>query len=321
MPASEFELISRFFTNHPLRRVSQDVILDIGDDCSILACPKNYKLAVSIDTLISGVHFPVTTMPAAIAYKALAVNLSDLAAMGAIPAWFTLALTLPQADEIWLADFSSALFELANQHRISLVGGDTTRGPLSITIQIAGYVPENSYLTRSGACPGDLVCVTGTLGAAAMGLKSILEPQAFRGCDKAWLTQAKNALEKPSPRLSEGRLLNGIASAALDISDGFLADLGHILKASDCGARIQLQDIPLANCLAFLDNEERYRLALTGGDDYELCFTIPEKNLSLLHERAIQFHCVGKITEEPGIVLYKDKSVVDAGEYTGYKHF
>jgi thiamine-monophosphate kinase len=228
---------------------------------------------VSVDTLVSGVHFPVDTKPEAIGHKALAVNLSDMAAMGAEPAWFTLAITLPDADEKWLTQFSSGLFALAHEHNIQLVGGDTTHspphGPLSITIQIMGFVPEGLALTRGKAVAGDTIYVTGTLGDAGAGLRvkqGLLNPPA---------PVAKSLLEKleqPRPRVAVGLALRGLANAAIDISDGLNADLGHVLTASNVGADISVDKLPLSDNFQSLTLTDGWQLAASAGDDYELWY-------------------------------------------------
>jgi thiamine-monophosphate kinase len=241
MALTEFNLIERYFTR-PAAAPDPDVILGIGDDAALVRVPTGMELAVATDTLVEGVHFPPQTAPETIGHKALAVNLSDMAAMGAEPRWATLALTLPQADEDWLTAFSSGFLALAAAEGVQLIGGDTTRGPLSITVQILGLLPSGSALRRSGACAGDLVYVTGTLGDAGLALRML---QHAHG-SAAVAAPLAQRLNQPQPRTQEGLALRGIASAAIDISDGLCADLGHILAASGVGAHINLAALPLS---------------------------------------------------------------------------
>ena len=271
---SEFDLIRNHFAH--LGAPRDDVILGVGDDCALLRVPAGCELAVSIDTLVAGVHFLTEVNPEALGHKALAVSLSDLAAMGAEPAWATLALTLPaslpSASPGWVAAFCRGLDALARQHRLSVVGGDTTSGPLAISIQVHGFVPAGQAVRRRGARPGDLVCVSGTLGDAGLALRSILA-----GHDVSDDLRAR--LERPAPRVAAGLALRGQASAMIDCSDGLAADLGHILEASAVGADIALADLPLsppvAAAVAAATAGADWSLPLASGDDYELCFTLP----------------------------------------------
>lgn len=301
---TEFELIRHYFAAKTKER--NDVRLGIGDDAAIANVPAGHELVITTDTLINGVHFPTTTSPADIGYKALAVNLSDLAAMGATPAWITLALTLPTADPTWIASFCDGLFLLANQYQVALIGGDTTRGPLSITIQAMGFVPTGKALLRSAAKPGDLIYVTGTLGDAARGL---LNPQ---------YPELLSRLNRPEPRIATGTLLSGLAHAAIDISDGFVADLKHILLASHVGATVHLDQLPISH-------PEALAYALTGGDDYELCFTIPpEKREELEKKHAnipCRLSCVGTIHTQLELQLLDNNGNPYHGPLHGYQHF
>ena len=244
MACGEFSLIARYFDR--VRSSRLDVELGIGDDCALLNIPEKQTLAISTDTLVAGNHFLPDIDPADLAYKALAVNLSDLAAMGADPAWLTLALTLPDVDEAWLESFSDSLFDLLNYYDMQLIGGDTTRGPLSMTLGIHGFVPMGRALTRSGAKPGDWIYVTGTPGDSAAGL-AILQNrlQVADAKDADYLI--KRHL-RPSPRILQGQALRDLANSAIDLSDGLISDLGHIVKASDCGARIDLALLPFSPC-------------------------------------------------------------------------
>lgn len=272
----EFDLIERYFTwdNAP-----DSIAIGVGDDAAILNVPKNHQIVTSIDTLISGVHFPENTPADAIAHKALAVNLSDLAAMGAKPAWFTLALTLPAVDSEWLGGFSKSLKSIASQYGIYLVGGDTTRGPLSISIQVTGLVETDKALLRSGAKVGDSLYVTGTLGDAAAGLQSLTGGLKLNETDQSFCV---HKLNYPQPRLSESTVFRKFASSCIDVSDGLLQDLSHVLKASsakgECvGAELDLSALPLSSALKKLDRDQARQFALSGGDDYELLFTVPQK--------------------------------------------
>ncbi len=267
MALGEFEAIERYFSGDRFAYPgSPGVVLGVGDDCAILRPPPGEELLVSIDTLVAGVHFPRELDPAHIAYRALAVNLSDLAAMGARPLWFTLALTLPATEEHWLAAFAGALATLAQRFGIALVGGDTTSGPLSITIQVHGAAAAGSALRRSGARPGDEVWVSGAPGLAALGLRHVLAGSCG--------TVAARTFLRPEPRIALGNALRGVASAAIDVSDGLLADAAHIGERSRVALVLDPRQLPLAPELAALaDRDDALSLALGGGDDYELCFT------------------------------------------------
>ena len=314
---SEFELIKRYF-QHQIRN-HDDVILGIGDDAALLNVPINKHLAVSIDTLIEGVHFPLQTSAADIAYKSLAVNLSDMAAMGAQPAWFTLALTLPGVSTDWLEAFSQSLFELAYRYKLELVGGDTTQGPLAISIQIGGYVEKGKALLRSGAKPGDKLYVSGTLGDAALGLYAIQNNKQ----DDEVFSSAIQSLNRPVPRIQAGLNLHTIASACIDISDGLFADLGHILKASHVGAKIELNKLPLSissqNTLS--SYPELYDVIIKGGDDYELCFTVAPENISKLDLIEDKITCVGEIIEDQDLICLDENMNVVSYSVKGFEHF
>ena len=269
MAASEFELIARYFAASAVAHTGEGVVLGIGDDAAILRPPSDEDLVISIDTVVSGTHFPPGIDASDIGYRALAVNLSDLAAMGARPLWFTLALTMPSVDEAWLEGFCAGLFGLAARSGIALVGGDTTRGPLSITIQVHGSVPRDAALRRDGARPGDELWVSGSPGMAALGLKAVLGDASGAG-------PARSAFLTPEPRLALGAGLRGLATAAVDVSDGLLADAGHIAERSGLRLVLDADALPLASLLQTgLDRDEAAALCLGGGDDYELCFCAP----------------------------------------------
>ena len=300
MALSEFSLIQRYFSG--LGSEHSDVTgvaLGVGDDAALLNVPQGQQLVVTVDTLVSGVHFPVDASPADIAHRSLRVNLSDIAAMGAEPRWFTLALTLPEAHEPWLQEFSQALAEDASTFGCALVGGDTTAGPLTVTIQLFGVVPEGKALTRSGANVGDSVYVTGSLGEGAAAL-SVFDDVDFGGShERSCLLQR---FYRPQPRLAESLKLRDLASAALDISDGLIADLGHIAACSHVGAEVKLELLPIVPWLKDLsDSATINRWVLSGGDDYELCFTVPQENREQVEQLITQGEllatCIGQITE------------------------
>ncbi|MFO1430727.1 MAG: thiamine-phosphate kinase [Candidatus Competibacteraceae bacterium] len=321
MSLSEFTLIARYFASQNLSR--PDVLLGIGDDGALLAVPPGESLVVTLDMLVAGRHFPAEADPEGIGYKSLAVNLSDLAAMGAVPAWITLGLSLPAADEAWLAGFCRGLFTLAAQYRVQLIGGDTTRGPLTITIQAHGFVPPHLALRRDGARPGDVICVTGTLGDAALGLALIEQPASGNAEAIAYLHRR---LERPTPRLRQGLDLRGLAGAAIDISDGLAQDLGHILERSGVGACLLVERLPLSPALlSCTDSASALALALAGGDDYELCFTVPPSRLPQLRTLAATWDCdlttIGVIEAEPGLRCRCEDGTAYTLTKLGFDHF
>ena len=275
----EFDLIELIRQRTAQSR--DDVRLGIGDDAAVLAVPAGQELVVAIDTLVEGVHFPRGTAAADIGWKALAVNLSDLAAMGASPAWALLSLTLPQADSGFVEDFVEGFAQLARPHRLALVGGDTTRGPLAVSVAVHGFAPPGKALTRQGARVGDVVLVTGTLGDAAAGLHVL--QQAARSEEGAGNLREflVERLNRPAPRLAAGIALRDQAHACVDVSDGLLADLGHICKASGVGAEIDAALLPRSSALLGLyDEAAALQFALGGGDDYELCFCVPANQVT-----------------------------------------
>lgn len=327
----EFELIQQFFQREQAdllleEKAQASVVLGIGDDCALLQVPANKQLAVSVDTLVAGVHFPADAKPEDIAERALRTNLSDLAAMGAEPLWFTLALTLPKNSEYvseeWLRSFSRGLFRTANHYEIVLVGGDTTSGPLSISIQIMGAVESHQALRRDGASIGDFVCVTHYLGDGAAAL-ALIQHRLELGSEHQDYLRERFYL--PTPRLLESNLLRGIASAALDISDGLVADLNHICEASDLGAVIDVENLPLSPALLAMNNLQQARKwALSGGDDYELCFTVsPDKMpelAMLIAEGKIRASVVGEIVAGSGVHCELEGEPFELA-VQGYQHF
>lgn len=268
MGLAEFDLIDRIRARVTARG---DVVLGIGDDAAILQPPPGRQLVVTADTLNAGVHFPEATKPEDIGWKTLAVNLSDLAAMGAQPAWCTLSLSLPQADPTWLDGFLDGFLELAGQHGVAVVGGDTTRGPLSLGVTAMGLVEPGRALRRDGAQLGDDVWVTGTLGDAAAALQSLLAGAAL---DRA----LRARLDRPTPCVAAGLCLAGLANACIDVSDGLLADLGHVCARSGVAAEIELEALPASPALRRFAPAVRHAWQAVGGDDYELCFTAPRES-------------------------------------------
>ena len=316
----EFQLIEQFFKNKGQKR--RDVMLGIGDDCALVQPAEGKVIAISCDTLVEGVHF-FADMPAhALGYKSLAVNLSDLAAMGAEPAWMTLALSLPEVNQQWLADFSSGLFEAAEYYGVALVGGDTTRGPRCINVTINGQVPKGKALKRSGAKIGDWVFVTGSLGDSALGLDMLRNKQVIKPEHKEYLL---NRHYYPTPRVLAGQALRGLASSAIDLSDGLVSDLSHILKASNVGAVIDANAIPLSSSLTeSVGAEQALAYALTGGEDYELLFTVPEAqrgaiDTALLHA-GVKFVKIGQICSGNKIKFTLDGQPFTP-EFKGFEHF
>jgi len=312
-----------------------DVRLGIGDDAALLAVPAGQLLAVSTDTLVAGVHFPHDATARDIGWKSLAVNLSDLAAMGAEPAWATLAVTLPGADARWVGEFADGFAALARQHGVALVGGDTTQGALSITVTIHGFVPEGVALTRAGARAGDGVYVTGTLGDAAAGLRVralateegrfSLPPLAGEGAEGG-RGHLLDRLHRPTPRVAQGVILRGRATACIDVSDGFVADLGHICTASGVGAQIDADALPASpELLAAFGVDARRAFQLVGGDDYELCFTAPDALASELLRDLAHSGCaatrVGRMVAGAGVEVRDASGNPLPLPHAGWEHF
>jgi len=313
----EFELIARHFA--ALTPARGGVVLGPGDDAALLDLPPGHELVVTVDTLVAGVHFFDDCPPEALGHKALAVNLSDLAAMGAEPAWALLALTLPVADDAWLAQFASGFAALAREFDVSLVGGDTCRGPLAISVTALGHAPRGQALRRRGARPGDGVYVSGEIGAAGLAVQArrreITLPPVLAA-------HAAQRLDYPQPRVALGLALRGLASAAIDVSDGLLADLGHICAASRTGARLDLNRLPLPD--GALDVASHDSL-LGSGDDYELCFTVPPQHAPTLWALAASAGCavtrIGQIEAAPGLWLVDATGNVRPAARGGHDHF
>ena len=321
---SEFPLIDRLRQRAAMTAGARgDVALGIGDDAALLAAPQGRQLVIAVDALVDGVHVPPGTAPADFGWKALAVNLSDLAAMGAEPAAALLALALPDADGGFVDGFAEGFFALADAHRVALVGGDTTRGPLAASVTVVGYVPPGEALVRAGARDGDDVWVTGTLGdaAGALALWAAGTPLPRESALRA-------RLDRPTPRLDAGLALRGLASACIDISDGFLADLGHVLAMSGVGADIDVDALPASAALreAFPDAGRRRALQLAGGDDYELCFTAPAPRRAAvgaaLAGSAVAATRVGRIAAASGLRLHDAAGrALPLPERRGWQHF
>lgn len=319
---SEFNLIEQFFRHPTVQR--DDVVLGVGDDCALLQVPAGMELAVTIDILVEGRHFPVDTASDAVGHKALAVGLSDLAAMGAEPAWATLALSLPEADAVWLQGFVKGLSELATAYQVQLVGGDTVQGPRVITMQLHGFVSAGQGLRRDGARVGDRIYVTGTPGDAGLGLELA---QGQRGASSQIADYLRQRLEYPAPRIAAGLALRELASSAIDISDGLAADLGHILELSGVGARIELAQLPASMAMQTLlpEASERWPYILSSGDDYELCFTVPAAQCDVVEQLGkgwgFACHCIGQIEDRPGLRFMQADGSCWSGTRLGFDHF
>jgi thiamine-monophosphate kinase len=314
----EFELIARYFD----RPVSRNA-LGVGDDCALLSPGAGMQLAVSSDMLVEGRHFFSNVDPVKLGHKALAVNLSDLAACGAKPLAFTLALAMPHVDAAWLEGFSRGLFALADEHGCELVGGDTTRGPLNICITVFGEVPQGQALLRSGARAGDDIYASGTLGDARLAL------EVFRGTltlPAQTLEQARDRMELPTPRVALGQALRGIATSAIDVSDGLLGDLGHILKQSGVGASVDSAAVALLmRNGAVVDQDRRLEYVLAGGDDYELVFTAPQEQREAVRAAAAAVATavtrIGRIDAQPGLRLLDSQGARVERRYASFDHF
>lgn len=317
----EFDLIDRYFASGGHKR--KDVIVGIGDDCAVTTVAENQQLAITTDTLVGGVHFLIDAPARSVAYKAVAVNLSDLAAMGAEPAWISLSLSMPSIDEDWLEEFVSGLYELTQYYSVQLIGGDTVCGPMSMTITAQGFVPPSSELKRSTAKPGDWIYVTGTLGDAGAGLAILKGELQAETENREYLV---NRHHFPTPRVMAGTALRRTANSCIDISDGLVADLQHIMDASDCGALLHVDRLPISNALfETVEAKKAYELALTAGDDYELIFTVNEEqrgNLeTTLANANVNVTCIGQVNGHKGqldLKLYEDR--FELNDDAGYEH-
>lgn len=317
----EFDLIKRYFSRKSLQN---EVILSVGDDCAITSIPSGYQLAITTDTLVEGTHFLPSISPADLAYKSVAVNLSDLAAMGATPTWMSLALTLPEIKEAWLAEFSQSLFAILDRYGVSLIGGDTTKGPLSITLTAQGFLPKNQGLFRHQAKVGDWIFVSGFLGDSAAGLDLLLQNRKIENESDRYFIQRHL---HPTPRVELGLALRSFSCCALDISDGLLADLEHILERSQVGAEIYLENLPLSHHLCTqYEQTQAEKFALTGGEDYELCFTVSEEKREemeqVLRSQGIKVTRIGQILPATsGLNLLKNGKKMALPTHIGFDHF
>ncbi|KMT65219.1 thiamine-phosphate kinase [Catenovulum maritimum] len=320
---AEFDFINKYFHRG---KTPDQVMLDKGDDCALIAPSIGCALAVTTDTLVCGTHFLPDIHPHALAYRALATNISDLAAMGALPKWFSLAICLPKDltdTESWLDKFSQGLFQLADKHNIYLIGGDTTSGPLSITITAMGEVEPTKALTRSAAQVGDRIFASGNLGGAAGALDFLLAKSTPINSDIE--TSLLQYFNYPEPQVELGLLLAGKANAAIDISDGLLADLSHILKASNVAASVDLDLLPIDdNLIKQFGLKKAQMLAATGGDDYQLCFTVPDEQVSLVKKLSsqarIQIKEIGIVKQGRGLEIFSEGEAVNIDQ-KGYQHF
>ena len=317
MALLEFDVIKQYFSKIQHSCNTSNILLSVGDDAAVVSVPEGKELVVCTDTLNEGVHFPRETSAYDIAYKALAVNLSDIAAMGAEPKWFTLNISLPKVDETWLKQFSEGLEALAGEYDLALVGGDTTRGPLSVTITLAGHISKGQALTRNNAKVGDKVFLSGCTGEAAYGLECITK--------KINVEESKkfiDRLNKPTARIALGQNLVGIANACIDVSDGLIADTTHIAESSHVGINIYMNQIILPN---LINKDLARHYALSGGDDYELIFTMPAdrlNNLEVIQSKLnIKITCIGEVVEQLGVRVFdENNNRIDLDE-TGYQHF
>lgn len=303
---AEFSIIDTYFN----RKNANSVDLGVGDDSALLTPPPQQQLVICADTLVAGRHFPIDTDPHAIGWKSVAVNLSDIAAMGATPYSILLALSLPQIDHDWLKAFSQGLYDCCDQFGVSLIGGDTTQSPhLTLSVTALGWVDIGQAIPRSGAKPGDLICVSGTVGDAAFALQHLGHPLQKR-------------LDYPTPRCQLGAALKGLVHSMIDVSDGLAQDLGHILKASQVGAKLQLENLPISPALHALSDEQKWQYALAGGDDYELCFTISPQNYGKLLQKQldVSISIIGTIQQQHGLTFEKD-GVDHSLQFNGYQHF
>lgn len=317
---TEFNIIEKYFT-----RPSQNTDLSVGDDAALIQVSAGHQLAISADMLVAGTHFLDDCPAYFIGWKSLAVNVSDMAAMGATPKWATLAIALPEINEVWLAEFSRGFFACADQFGVSLIGGDTTRGPLNISVQIMGDVPTGKALRRDTAKVGDEIWVSGILGEAALGLAQLQKKMAEHALSANEKEICIDALQAPQPRVDLGLALQNIANSAIDISDGLLADLGHILERSNLGANLYWQQIPYVSINQGLDKTTLQKLCLAGGDDYELCFTVPQTRrdeiLAIGEKLNLKLSRIGFTTQETKLNVFDETELRIDIKSTGYDHF
>lgn len=317
---TEFNIIDKYFT-----RPSQNADLGVGDDAALIQISAGHQLAISTDMSVAGTHFLENCPAYFVGWKSLAVNVSDMAAMGATPKWATLAIALPNTDEAWVAEFSRGFFACADAFGISLIGGDTTRGPLNISVQIMGEVPVGKALRRDGAKAGDEIWVSGTLGEAALGLAQLQNKLSENALSEAEKKICIDALQAPQPRVALGLALQDIANSAIDISDGLLADLGHVLERSKLGANLYWEQIPHVNIINSIDVKKLQSLSLAGGDDYELCFTAPASEHDLILEIGkklnLSLSAIGETTQETKLNIYDKNHQLIELKSTGYDHF
>jgi len=312
----EFDLIRRYFQRHPAAGSAAGVEVGVGDDCAVLLPTPGAHWLVSSDMLVEGRHFLSTVDPARLGHKALAVNLSDLAACGATPRGFTLALALPRVDDAWLDGFARGLWALADAAGCPLIGGDTTQGPLNLCITVFGEAPAGQVLLRSGARAGDEVWVSGRLGDARLALEVFRGTVALEG---SGFESVRRAMECPTPRVALGQALRGIATAAIDVSDGLIGDLGHILAASGVGARLEVDALPRSAVLAAQPAALQQQCLLAGGDDYELVFTAPPG--ARLPDAGVALACIGRIEAEPGLRVVDARGAVVEHGLRSFDHF
>jgi len=318
----EFELINSYFADRGPKR--KDVVLGVGDDAALTKVPEDNLLVVATDTMVEGVHFFEDAPAKSIGHKCLAVNLSDFAAMGAEPAWASVAITLPDSDETWVKEFTDGLFEIAEYYNVQVIGGDTTQGPLTVTVSIKGFIREDKALLRSGAKTGDWIYVTGQLGDAAL---TVANKLGQIDIDPNLATLSEQKFNYPSARIAAGHVLRHAATSAIDVSDGVLQDLTHILQASDVSAEICVDKLPISPSVkSMLSEQQAIEFALVGGEDYELLFTLPEEQKAYLDQNAtamgVEFTCIGQIKGTgSGIQLVKDGEKYPLPTKQGFQHF
>ncbi|QTH63853.1 thiamine-phosphate kinase [Psychrosphaera ytuae] len=318
----EFELIQTYFSGRGPQR--KDVVLGVGDDAALTKMPQDMLLVVATDTMVENTHFFKDACPRSIGHRCMAVNLSDFAAMGAEPAWASIALTLPSVDEEWVKEFTEGLFEIAEYYNVQIIGGDTTQGPLAVSVSLKGFVAEGKALLRSGAKAGDWLFVTGQLGDSALAVEAKLGKESI---SEDALKKVQQRFDYPAARIAAGHVLRHAATSALDVSDGLVQDLGHILKASGVSAEIDVDKVPVSPVVVEAVGEERaLELALMGGEDYELLFTVPEEQKGYLELNAtamgINYTCIGQIKGgDSGVSLRRKGKPYVLSNNKGFQHF